>query len=213
MDSYKLIYFTAKGVVETTRYLFAIAGQSYEDFRYNLILPTYERPEFERDRDAGEFDVNMGRVPVLVYNGVKIGQSKTIERFVAKKLGFFGSNEIEEAFIDMITEHIRDIKQKYLDAKAGKSGDELAAVKAAFITDDLPKWLDKLEHSIGKSGFAVGDKISLADVTICVFLREYFDDKEAVNALIAARPSFAGIVSNVEAAAKSWIETRPQTAF
>eukprot|EP01033_Poteriospumella_lacustris_P011902 gene11902-8492_t len=213
MATYKLQYFNAKGVAEVARYMLAVAGQTYEDVRYNFTLPNFEKPEFDADCAAGEFRVNMDRLPILTYNGAKIGQSKTIERFLAKKLGFFGSNDVEEALIDAVTEHVRDIKQKYNDAKAGKSGDEQAAAKAAFIANDLPKWLDKLEHSLEKSGFSVGSKLSLADFTLFHLLREFFDDKDAVVVLVAERPTLAAIVANVEPALKTWLETRPQTAF
>ena len=61
----------------------------------------------------------MDRLPLLEVNGQQIGQSKSIEKYVAKQCGLFGSNDIEGALTDMITEHIRDIKQSYNDAKAG----------------------------------------------------------------------------------------------
>ena len=37
----------------------------------------------------------MDRVPLLEVDGTKIGQSKAIERYIAKAVGLFGSNDIE----------------------------------------------------------------------------------------------------------------------
>ena len=108
----------------------------------------------------------MDRAPVLVYKGTSIGQSKSMERFLAKKLGFAGANEIEEAQIDQISEHVRDIRTKYADARVGKTGDELEAAKATFIAEALPVWMEKLEKTLPGTNFAVGDKMSLADVYI-----------------------------------------------
>jgi glutathione S-transferase len=89
----------------------------------------------------------------------------------------------------MLTEHIRDIKQKYYDAKAGKSGEELKAIKTSWLKNELPSWAAKLEACVGKDGFAVGNRLSLADVTIIqLFFTDYFDDKD-----------------------KEWYATRPQT--
>ena len=34
MVSYKLIYFNARGLAELTRYIFAVSGREYEDFRF-----------------------------------------------------------------------------------------------------------------------------------------------------------------------------------
>ena len=42
----------------------------------------------------------------------EIGQSKAIERYIARRYGLLGANEIEAAQIDAITEHIRDAKEK-----------------------------------------------------------------------------------------------------
>lgn len=143
----------------------------------------------------------------------QIGQSKTIERFVAKKTGFYGSNEIEEALIDMICEHIRDIKTKYSDAKSNKSGDELVAAKNAFVTVDLPEWMSKLEFCVGKDGFSVGSKLSLADVSIYLLLNEFFDDKSAAVASIASCPGLTSISAGVAIAGKVWFDSRPVTAI
>jgi len=155
----------------------------------------------------------MDRLPLLVYNGVTIGQSKTIGRFVAKKLGFFGSTDEEGALIDMITEHVRDIKQKYGDAKAGKQGDELAAAKAAFMATDLPTHFAKLEKCVGAGGYSVGGKISLADVTLQIFVQDFFDDKAGAAAAVEGCPNISAVVATVATAAAAWIASRPATAM
>lgn len=63
---------------------------------------------------AGDFALAMDKVPILAVTegGVttKFGQSKAIERFAAKRFGLFGENDLEGARIDMICEHVRDIK-------------------------------------------------------------------------------------------------------
>jgi hypothetical protein len=40
--------------------------------------------------------MEMAQIPILEVDGRKIGQSSTISRYVAKKYGFAGSDEIEE---------------------------------------------------------------------------------------------------------------------
>ena len=113
----------------------------------------------------------------------------------------------------MLTEHIRDIKQKYADAKAGKTGEEVNKAKHAFITEELPKWLGKLEHIMESETHSVGKKTSLADIIIQQFLQDYFDDKEAVAAVVAKYPKLHGIANTVAAAAKGWFESRPFTSI
>lgn len=47
-------------------------------------------------------------MPILYIDGQpKVGQSKAIERFLAKQFGLFGANDVEGAQIDMIGEHVR----------------------------------------------------------------------------------------------------------
>merc|ERR1712228_836862 len=111
MPTYKLIYFNGRGAAERTRIMFAIKKVEYEDFRYEVTFAnpgdptTAERPEFERDKAAGKFTANLGELPILEVDGVQIGQSKAIERYVAKAIGMMGSTALEEAQIDAICEH------------------------------------------------------------------------------------------------------------
>jgi hypothetical protein len=44
-------------------------------------------------------------------DGGVIGQSKTIDRFIAKRFGFMGISDLEAAQVDMVGEHCSDIKK------------------------------------------------------------------------------------------------------
>ena len=122
-----------------------------------------------------------------------------------------GSTDVEAALIDMLTEHIRDIKQKYTDCKHSKSGEELECAKTSWIDKDLPPWMMKLEQCVGKSGFSVGSKISLADVSIYIFVNEFFDYIEGAKASISSCPGLKAISDNVSLAAQSCLNSRPVT--
>ena len=157
----------------------------------------------------------MGRLPLLEVDGKQIGQSKSIEKYIAKQCGLFGSNDIESALIDMVTEHIRDIKQAYNDAKAGKKGDELNAAKTEFVTnpEKLPLWISKLESTLSGDGYAIGSNLSLADVSIYSFICEFFDDKEGALAAASSSPKVLNSCEKVKVAAASYLATRPVTAI
>jgi glutathione S-transferase len=140
-----------------------------------------------------------------------LGQSKSIERFLAKKFGLMGADEIQAAQVDMLGEHIRDIKDAYQKAKAAGNAD-------TFLKEDLPKWFAKLEHccvACGTPGFAVGDKLSLAGLQIYSVCTEFFDAKEAATAAYAGCPRIASIVANVAGneKLKAWQAKRKETAF
>jgi glutathione S-transferase len=164
---------------------------------------------------TGKFQINMDRLPIFVYNqSLELGQSKTIERFVARKLGFMGESEEEAAQIDMITEHIRDIKQKYNDAKAGKIGEELSTAKSLWIANELPGWLLKLEKSIpgANAPFAVG-KASLADIVIQQLIHDYFDDKEGAIKATDGLAKVGNSVSIINQLGRNYFDKRPVTKF
>ena len=57
-------------------------------------------------------------------DGVKVGQSKAIERYLARELGLMGSNALEAAQVDQLGETVRDIKDAYQKARNIKDEDE-----------------------------------------------------------------------------------------
>jgi glutathione S-transferase len=151
-------------------------------------------------------------VPLLYIDGEPVvGQSKAIERFLAGRFGLMGANDVQAAQIDMLGEHVRDVKDAYQKAKAAGTGD-------AFLDEELPKWCAKLEHCVSKTGapgYAVGDKLSLAGLQIYNLLVEFFDAKDKAAAAYKACPRLAAIVDNVAGneKIKAWQAARPVTQF
>lgn len=58
------------------------------------------------------------QVPVLEVDGHAISQSRAIERFLAKRFNLLGSNDIEAADIDSVSEEIADVQKAYFRAMA-----------------------------------------------------------------------------------------------
>jgi glutathione S-transferase len=197
----KLNYFDIRGLAEVSRLMFAASKVAYEDFRYPLTFDTpgdfstMHRDEFEKAKEQGAFDSALGKVPVLEYNGVKVGQSKAIERFIARKVGMMGSNEIEELQIDSLCCHVIDIKDEYKAAKEAGKDDKEAAMKKWF-EETLPAKLALVEKSLPEAPgpWLVGEKISYADVTYYYFLKDpkgFFDDIEGAAKAMATAPRIA----------------------
>ena len=81
----KLVYFNLRGLAETSRLLFAINHQEYQDFRYNFSVKDlskydFEKPEFDNDKSNGLLLKSMNKLPYLEVDGNVICQSKAIER-------------------------------------------------------------------------------------------------------------------------------------
>lgn len=221
-SKWTLRYFDGRGVVELSRWLFVLAGQDFEDHRYPLSFgtpgdfSTIKREEFEADRAAGKMDVAMGKVPVLDSGDFHLPQSKAIERYLARKFGMMGSSPEEEAWVDAVAEHVRDINDAY--SRKGlfsmKDEEKKAEILKQWYETELPAFLTKLEKALpGATGFAVGSKNSLADVAIFKLLKDTYD--RDVSATYKDCPKLQAIVAGLEkhAGLQKWIAERPKTMF
>jgi len=218
----KLTYFNVRGLAETTRMLFAVNNQTgdreeYEDFRYPLEvidMKTHQmtKDEFDSDKSDGKLVKSLNKVPFLEVDGHVIPQSKTIERFLARRFGLMGNNEYESAHIDSICECVRDFKDMYQKVRVAEDVD---TAMNEWFTVTLIERLTLLENLLNDNSFSVGDKLSLSDIVLYSFITNFFDNKEAsMNATLAA-PRLRKIVTMVGELPeiKEWLEKRPKTNF
>ena len=179
--TYELRYFDGRGAVETTRLLMALSGTPFVDTKWAMDM---SRPYGQRcvgfmaAKASGSLVANLDRAPILIVDGThEIGESKAIERFVARRVGLFGRDDIEGASIDAFCEHIRDLKQMFASAED----------KPKFAKETLPTMLKKMETKAaaasggGDSSAAalVGQALSLADVALYELLHEHFPARQA----------------------------------
>lgn len=225
--SLELKYFQARGAGETARIILALAEKDYKDTRYEITPGTMESPQFKEEKESGALDMNLGRAPLLIIDEKKvIGQSKAIERFLSKKFGFMGESEIEEAEIDCIAEHCRDIKDAQMRKgfsafNRAKSDEEKASARKEWFETDMPTMLSKLEKSVEitslKKGYAVGAKTSYADIVIFSMLRDCIMQSDQDETLEAAKgcPTLLEIADRIanDAHVSKWIDERPTTMF
>jgi len=218
----KLTYFNVRGLAETTRMLFAVNNQTgdreeYEDFRYPLEvidMKTHQmtKDEFDSDKSDGKLVKSLNKVPFLEVDGHVIPQSKTMERFLARRFGLMGNDEYESAHIDSICECVRDFKDMYQKVRVAEDVD---TAMNEWFTVTLIERLTLLENLLNDNSFSVGDKLSLSDIVLYSFITNFFDNKEAsMNATLAA-PRLRKIVTMVGELPeiKEWLEKRPKTNF
>ena len=60
---------------------------------------------------------------------------------------------------------------------------------------------------------AIGNALSLADVSLYTFVCEYFDDKEAALDAVSSCPKILNSCEKVKVAAATWLATRPVNPF
>jgi len=191
------------GAPQHIRFLFVVAGRENEfdtSEAYPIDFSKMKEggmaaacPAFVDAKAAGKHDANLGRMPVMLIDGVAIGQIAVIKRIVAKRMGLYSDNDIEAAQMEMIMEHLQDIKKEYNDTK--KVGEEAVA---EWFKTKLPEWMGKLELTLADTGFAVGNKISLGDTELFTFITAFFDNLEGATASIAACPKIQKSVETVK---------------
>jgi glutathione S-transferase len=222
----QLKYFDLQGAAETCRVIFALANEDYDDARYAIEQTTFASPTFLAAKESGELKVNLNRAPVLVTaEGKTIGQSKAIERYLAKKFGLMGSSLEDEAMIDCIAEHCRDVKDAartkgFSRFTKGKSDEEKAAARKEWFETDMPEMLKKIEEAVketsGASGYSFGKETSYADVAIWSLLRDCpagdLDDTQKASEQCALLNSIADQIASNEGVAK-WLKERPESMF
>ncbi|CAH1248709.1 HPGDS [Branchiostoma lanceolatum] len=202
MPAYKLTYFNARGRAEPIRLLFAAAGIKYEDVRIEGA-----------DWPALKPKTPMGHLPILEVDGTTLCESTTIARFVAKRAGMVGKDDLEEAKADMIVDGVKEVFRKLLTMFFEKDESKKEELKKDVFENTLPECLRSFGKLANPSGYFVGDSLSWADV-------EFYNLMEMV------RPSFPGdllkdnanlskVIANVggNPAIAKWIKERPESAF
>jgi len=205
-----LQYFAVQGAAETIRYVMVLGGIEWTeagwpvDFKKfagpgSLTLPDGPCPGFAAAYADGTLERNCLRAPVVTIDEEEVlGQSKSIERYLARRLGVMGATEFEAAHIDAITEHVRDLKDKYNKAKNVDKEKKEESVKQYFSTE-MPAFFGKIEKALppGSGPALIGTSLSLADVTLYVFVVDYFTDKQLPLAALDACPRLRASIDAV----------------
>lgn len=216
--------------------LLAIAGkfpgEGYTDGRYSAP-------------PAG-LEANLGRMPVCSTDAGSIGQSAAINFYIASECDLMGSNNLEAAQIIGICEHVKEMVTAYRTlVPYGQEPTEEALSKwftagatdatgpadGAARSERFLKWFSgRIEAVLGQQ-FAVGGKLSLADVTLynaycevlkieeaggkASYLCEPFGSLEKTKAILAAYPKLASCCASVamNSNVQKWLTTRGPQGF
>ncbi|CAF3865695.1 unnamed protein product [Rotaria sp. Silwood1] len=205
MSTYKLYYFNGRGRAEATRLLFTVAGQKFEDIRY-------EREEWP----AHKSEMPLGQVPVLEVDGVKLVQSMAIARFLAKRFGLYGKDELQQARVDAVIDTAVDLMLKFAPVFAEQDEEKKKTATTEFFADELPKQLRNLEtlaelYSDGGS-FLVGNQLTWCDLEVYNML-EYILQIDGT--VLQSYPWLTKNRQEVEKQPKiaSYLKNRPSTIY
>ncbi|CAI2350009.1 unnamed protein product [Caenorhabditis sp. 36 PRJEB53466] len=161
MVQYKLTYFDARGLGETARQLFVLAGVPFEDNRLSV-------EEFQKLKPS----LPSGQVPILEVDGFEISQSAAIWRYLARKFGYAGETPEEEATADSIIDHFKDFLVSFKHYGAGlffgKTQEELDRARKEIVEPATKIYFSVLKKYLDKNAadLLVGDSITYADLAI-----------------------------------------------
>jgi len=189
----KLSYWGGRGLMEVPRFCYAIAGKEVEDV---MVSGTSDM--------GSTLDCNLGRVPLLECAEGGIGQSAAINFYAASECDLLGSSTFETAQVIAFTEHIKELKTAYGSLVPFGKEPTAESIATFFDTDVATdfsgpadsskrssrylKWfMGRMEGLVGDDGFAVGGKLTLADVMLYNTFADTLDDGALAN---KALPSY-----------------------
>ncbi|KAI1692831.1 glutathione S-transferase 1 [Ditylenchus destructor] len=203
---YKLIYFNFLGLGEPLRFMFHLAGVPFEDIRVEV-------KEWKNGKKKGE--TCWGVLPELQVDGKTLCQSKAINYYLAKKFGFAGKDEWENAKVLEFLCSLEDVFGKlraafFLNDEAAKH-----ETFKAIVNDDIRAYYNRLTKSLGENGtgYFVGDQLTVADIYIFVWLNGI--DESWAPGLLEKYPKLKTFVERINNVPKirEWIEIRPKCPF
>ena len=182
-----------------SRLVLAAGGKKYEDYRYK-----------DGEWATAKGETPFGQCPVLEVNGKKYAQTFAIATYLARECGLYGKTNLDGLAIDQYVQLVGDVFMA-----AVKVRDVEDAKKPEFLKDfkevQCPKFYAFFEKALSenKSGYMVGDSLSLADIVVYDLITGYIADRVAsldnfpkMKALVAKVGENPGIKAYVASKAK-----------
>ncbi|XP_045165952.2 probable glutathione S-transferase 9 isoform X2 [Mercenaria mercenaria] len=168
MPKYKLIYFDIRGRAEIPRLLLTYTGIKFEDKRLRIESNGHCNEWIELKSKMPQ-----KVLPVLEVDGKQLSQSLTICRYLAREFGLCGKTNWEQAQVEQVVDTMDDLRAevaKWIYEKDTVKKDEIASNLRSEI---YPKFFGILETILreneennNRSGYFVGDHLTLADLSV-----------------------------------------------
>lgn len=229
-------YWPGRGLMEIPRMCYAVSGQ----------FPGAGFTDNKTGEPAGDLASNLGRMPNIETAAGGLGQGNAINYYCASANNLMGDNLFESAKCLEVQEHVAEIKQVWykltpygeeptkenMDKFFDAGGNDTEGVAQSRGDRYLTWYLGRLNAAItGNNGFAVGNRLSLADLVIynCFaevltkeenperpdHFRHQFADAARTETLVSKFPKVKASIDAVKANAnvQKWLATRGPQAF
>ncbi|KAF8932165.1 hypothetical protein BGZ47_011523 [Haplosporangium gracile] len=166
---YRILYFKLHGMAATARIMLALSGAGWESI-------------YPQDWTNEKHETPFGLMPILYETHpssgltLEIPESEAIERYLARKFGFWGKDAWEETAIHVFYCSSKSVLSLYVNKVLLAFADTKARELGKFVEKEVPVWIAQHEKWLGRSqtpGFYVGDLISIADIYSVVCLDRF----------------------------------------
>lgn len=151
MSEGTLGYWDIRGLGEPIRYLLHFKGVDFEDKRY------YTHPSWMVEKFT--LGLDFPNLPYFIDENVKISQSKTILRYLAKKYDLEGQTKQQKIQVMMLEQQLTDLVMNFLQTCYNP---EFEKLKPNYVKN-LPSQLKLLSDFLGDKKFLVGDNVTYVD--------------------------------------------------
>ncbi|XP_014262361.1 glutathione S-transferase-like [Cimex lectularius] len=155
----RLSYFNMTGLGEPIRLLLSYGNIKFEDRR----VSKEDWPEMKRG-------MRWNQLPKLEIEGRELSQSKTICRYLAKKLNLCGKNEWDATYCDMMVDMLDDFRSRIVTVYYTPDSEQREKELEKLRLDFVPTALAKFEEQVAENGgFFVGGKLTWPDIVFLAF--------------------------------------------
>lgn len=178
------------GAGEPIRNAFKISGVSFDDVR----VPINDWPEVKNHPTRFSF----GQMPVLEVDGVPYSQSVAILRYVGKLSGLYPADPLEALKVDEIIDCFVEMRGKMSVARMVPEDVKPSVLEN--VGEFMKLYYAKINNRIAENGtgFAAGDKLTIADLVVHNDATSPHYGAEVVD--MSQYPAILRVISNVEAA-------------
>ena len=194
MPTYRLHYFPESGNSYKLALMLTLCGQAFEPVWTDFGGGITRTAEWRRDVNE------MGEIPVLEEDGVRLTQTAPILLKLARQFGKFGGETEQEQFellrwLFWDNHKLTGYMATYRYSRAFTPSPDAAVL--AYFKRRIDDYLGILDAHLRDRAFAIGDRPTIADISMMAYLS--FPKHEAGYDLPASHPSVAAWLSRMAA--------------
>ena len=168
---FELGYWAIRGLAQPIRFLLAHAEIEISEVRFGInqdgSLIEDESPDWQDHKDA--LSLPFANLPYLIDlerpDQIRLTQSNTIMRFLARRFNYYGDSVLEQTWIDLLQDEAYDFRNLIIEAAYTLDPDYERAFEGFKLTS-VPRYLNGFEYHLSNRKLQncfVGSRISLVD--------------------------------------------------